>query len=123
MFQTSTLLADLRAYLSISVGVAIDLCEIHKCRRSKDVFRRWTDFVSQMFFVCPLQIAMSALATTSPVFGYEFDDQTPNQLLSPIQNMHGIDLLYLWGQNNGPVPILFSCDDGPSCKLRNLMRQ
>ncbi len=86
---------------------------------------RWTDFMSQMFFVCPLQIAMNALAANVSVFGYELNDPDFPPFLSDFANVHGADLLYLWGQDNGPIHELFDCDypKSPSCILRNRMRQ
>jgi carboxylesterase type B len=87
--------------------------------------RRWTDFMSQIIFICPLQTAMNALATNAPVFGYELNDlNTASFLPADARNVHGVDLFYLWGQDDGPASFVFFCpNDGPSCKLRKRMRQ
>jgi hypothetical protein len=89
-------------------------------RNSKSFFDRWTDFISQIVFVCPAQTAMNALAVNGPaVFGWDLDDGE-----SFFKPMHGIDLLYLWLQDsNQLLSFLFGCPSASSCKLRNRMRQ
>ncbi len=67
---------------------------------------------------------MNALAANVSVFGYELNDPDFPPFLSDFANAHGVELLYLWGQDNGPVYELLDCTSkSPSCNLRNRMRQ
>jgi hypothetical protein len=92
----------------------------HAKHRSRSYFERWTDFISQVVFVCPLQLAVNALATIGPApFGYDFYD--PN---IPIKTLHGLDVFYLWlPDSNFFFSLFLGCPSGPSCKLRDQMRQ
>lgn len=63
---------------------------------------------------------MDALAAKGVApFAYDFHD--PEFILP---TFHGLDVLYLWLQDSNPLHIsLLNCPSGPSCKLRNRMRQ
>jgi hypothetical protein len=94
--------------------------------RSKSIFDRWTDFMSQMLFICPLQNAMEALAANGPVFGFDINDPNFLPFLPQYQNIHGVDLFYFWLQDSAEPWIQLGFPPDPpaiSLGLRNRMRQ
>ena len=91
--------------------------------RSKPIFQRWTDFMSQMLFICPLQNAMDALAANGPVFGFDINDSNFLPFLPDYQNIHGVDLFYFWLQEDYDKDLLNAVFFGSSRALRNRMRQ
>jgi len=94
--------------------------------RSKPIFQRWTDFMSQMLFICPLQNAMDALAANGPVFGFDINDSNFLPFLPDYQNIHGVDLFYFWLQDDSDPWLSLAFPPDPpavSLGLRKRMRQ
>jgi hypothetical protein len=91
--------------------------------RSKSTFLRWTDFMSQMLFICPLQTAMDALAANGTVFGFDINDPNFLPFLPDFKNIHGVDLFYFWLQEDNDKDLLNNVFFGSSRALRNRMRQ
>jgi hypothetical protein len=91
--------------------------------RGNSVFERWTDFMSQMLFICPLQNAMDALSANGPVFGFDINDPNFLPWMPEYQNIHGVDLFYFWLQDSSDPWMTVAFSDPRSLALRKRMRQ